>query len=494
MAAAALRGLMVLLLVVLTLLPAGCRGPGRVQAPESPAATSRPSGRLQEVAPPGAVRQLQERLAQRQPALSILAPATDSLLPAGPWELVIRVRDWPLVQLGERDWGPHLVVQLDDREPIRIAAPEDGPLHIPMPALSPGSHRLTAYAASPWGEAMKTPGSMAQIRLHRVAANPIGLPEPGSPQLIPVHATRSTEGEPALIDWLLLDSPLQHLREGDERWRLRLTVNGDSFLLDQNVPLWLRGLRSGSNAVLLELVDRGGQPLNPPFNSIVQEVVLEPGPPSDWQRGNLAPEDLERWLGLARPPVAAAVTAADAPEQPLEAPQEPPGVPSEPPADSAVDSRMDSAMDSVAEAEPDQPGESPPPLRASEPVDAPPAIALQEEEATPPEESSERQPQALDAIAPSTAIGPETTDAPSPDASGSAGGATPSPEVEASEKEHEEPAAHQEEPGAIGAPLPADGPGDAAPVRARDLVNADGSLIKPAGRGLLDRLRARFAG
>ena len=42
--------------------------------------------------------------------------------------------------------------------------------------------------------------------------------------------------EPVLIDWLLLDAPLQHLRDDDARWRLRVSVNGDSFLVDRQTP------------------------------------------------------------------------------------------------------------------------------------------------------------------------------------------------------------------------------------------------------------------
>jgi len=40
-----------------------------------------------------------------------------------------------------------------------------------------------------------------------------------------------------LIDWLLLDAPLQNLRGDDARWRLRISVNGDSFLVDRQTPL-----------------------------------------------------------------------------------------------------------------------------------------------------------------------------------------------------------------------------------------------------------------
>lgn len=468
MVAAAIRGLTVLLVLVLTWLPAGCQASGSRQPPAAVVAPSRPTGRLQEVAPPATVLELQERLAQHQPRVTILSPPTDSLLPPGPWELVIALEDWPQVQMGTGDWGPHLVVQLDREAPLRLVATEGSPLHIPMAALSPGSHRLTAYAARPWGEAVKDPGASAQIRLHRVAVEPLGLPESGSPQLIPVSTTRASEGQPALIDWLLLEAPLQHLREGDESWRLRITVNGDSFLVDQNLPLWLKGLRSGSNAVVLELLDRLGAPLNPPFNSIVQELVLDPGPPMGWQRSGLSEDELNEWLRLNQPtPPPAAPTAPPVPAPPLT---------NEP----ASPDRIDTPV----------PTDPAPLQEPSDPVDTPRAASVPQESA-PRLERSPMEPPA--AGPPSVSAPPQATAAPSG--------------IEPNERREVDRSATVAEPGTEAStetqesplpPSPSTSPPTAAglpnPLRARDLVNPDGSLVDQQPRGLLDRLRARFAG
>lgn len=110
---------------------------------------------------------------------------------------------------------------------------------------------------------MKSPGAWDQVRVNRVAANPLATPQLGTPQLIGVSTADLAGREPVLLDWLLLDAPLQGLRNNDGSWRLRVTVNGDSFLVDQNSPLWLKGWHSGSNSVLMELVDGRGAPLNP---------------------------------------------------------------------------------------------------------------------------------------------------------------------------------------------------------------------------------------
>jgi len=304
--------------------------PGREVLP----AGARAAKGLQEVAPPPASQQLREALASRNPRIAIETPAAGSLLPDGPWILRLRAEDWPLVDAGSLGLGPHLVVQLDDESPRRLTSTE-----VTMPPLAAGSHRLTVYAAWPWGEAVKDPGAWRQIRIHRVAANPLSLPAQGSPQLLGVSPSEPTATEPVLVDWLLIDTPLQNLRDDDASWRLRISVNGDSFLVDRQTPLWLKGWRAGSNALQLELVDPRGEPLNPPFNSLVREVRLDADAVRPaWLGARLTASELARLLGEAPPepepvqePVVGEPEATEAPNH--EQQEEPDPVPAPPAGD-----------------------------------------------------------------------------------------------------------------------------------------------------------------
>lgn len=293
-------------------------------APAAPTLGGVGAERLREVAPPGAVQQLRSALAERQPRLRILSPAAEAVLPAGAWTLRMQVEDWPLVDGGALGLGPHLLVAIDDGAPLPLTSTEAS-----LPELSPGSHRLTVMAARPWGEVVKSPGAMAQIRLHRTAANPLAQPGPGTAQLLAV-SPGAAAAEPLLLDWLLIDSPLQHLRDDDALWRLRVTVNGDSFLVDRQTPLWLRGWRPGGNALQLELLDGRGEPLNPPFNSLVREVRLDPSlPRPSWQGPLLSPADLAILLGEA-PPAVETEELQDTSPAPTPAPPPPPEPPAQP--------------------------------------------------------------------------------------------------------------------------------------------------------------------
>ena len=358
--------LLAVLLVAALMLLAGCNqvGTSRSSGPApAPLPVQGPSGRLQEVAPPAAVQQIQAALAERQPQVSIQIPRDGSDLPAGPVKLQVQVRDWPLVDAGVLGLGPHLVVQVDDLAPQRLTTSRSGQfptrLDAELPPLGPGSHRLTAYAAKPWGEVVKSPGAWDQVRVNRVAANPLATPQLGTPQLIGVSTADLVGREPVLLDWLLIDAPLQGLRDNDGSWRLRVTVNGDSFLVDQNSPLWLKGWHSGSNSVLMELVDGRGAPLNPPFNTLVSEVTINSSSPTpSWQRGHLNASELAQLLGEEPATLAAPEPEPEpVPEAPVEAIEISPTPASEP----------QSPPEPEASPEPESPAE-PEPLIEPEPL------------------------------------------------------------------------------------------------------------------------------
>ena len=491
------------------------------------AGTNGTTGRIQEVAPPAAVQQLNAALAPRQPRLTILEPADGALLPDGPWTLRLQVEDWPLVDAGPLGLGPHLLVQLDDGLPTPLVDTT-----LTLPSLTPGSHRLTVMAARPSGEVLKRPGAFQQIRLHRVAPNPLSLPAPGSPQLLPVSPLGASPGDPVLVDWLLIDAPLQNLRADDARWRLRVSVNGDSFLVDQQMPLWLKGWRPGSNALLLELVDGRGEPLNPPFNSSVREVILRGGASRPaWLGGRLSEADLARLLGEAGPEIAPAPLPAVA-EMPATASPEPPAAatpmpepepataeptdpePATPAATTALSPNSAEPMPAAPIAAPEvdsglpaEPAGSPPQPSA---VSLAPAGAAVEARPTSREQAAAPAPSPAPAAAvPAPLLPPggqsvshsPPTQATPPRTSPTASTAEPasSTAVAPPEAPDASPPATATTPRppttAPGAPPPSGErePEGASPRRsAREEVNSDGTLIRPARRSPLEALRARL--
>ncbi|MBU6251508.1 MAG: hypothetical protein KGO47_10165, partial [Cyanobacteria bacterium REEB417] len=118
------RALVAVVLSLILLATTACGRQGGGAAPAAKAALAgqangiqAPSGSLQEVAPPGAVQQLNANLNERAPRLEVLAPADNTVLPEGPWTLKLKLQDWPITDAGPLGLGPHVVVQLDDAAP-----------------------------------------------------------------------------------------------------------------------------------------------------------------------------------------------------------------------------------------------------------------------------------------------------------------------------------------------------------------------------------------
>ena len=431
----------------------------QVPAPTPMGASARVgSPHLQEVSPPVAVDQFKDAVGEKLPQVEILEPANGAMVANGTWTLRVKVSDWPLIDGGSLGLGPHLLAILDGEPPRVLTATQTE-----MPPLSLGSHRLTVVAAWPWGEVIKSHGAFDQIRVHRAAANPLVVPAPGSAQLLVTSPNSNSGkiGQPVLVDWLLIDAPLQNLRQDDASWRLRITVNGESFLVDQQTPLWLNGWRSGANTLLWELVDGRGEALNPPFNSIVSELNIEDSRDSKmpWLRGRMNADELAILLGNAPP--------ANLPSLLQEQDQ--------------TDNEMQKAD---LELLPERPAEEVPSRKS--PGDPGQRLEDPEPDRGPdPADSIERMPSDVEAMTPGApsleSLLPEPLSV------------VPSePEAPLAEASSMTPSAELRERNRAATSLPDTAPGsqdrkDVLPP-ARELVNPDGTMIRPPSEGFLARL------
>lgn len=265
--------------------------------------TQNPSGRLREVEPPGAVQQLHQALAKHHPQLSLISPLDGSQLKGGPLNLELKIEDWPLANDRELGLGAHVAIQIDDQAPVRISERNGNRITLELSPLSPGSHRFTAYAAYPWGEAVKTPGASLHWAVDQLRPLMGTQPKRDAPWLAMVSPAELGGDSPLLLDWLVWNAPLQNLRAGDARWRLRITVNEDSFVVDQQDALWLQGIdnRKGINTVQMELLNGIGESLEPMFNNQLRVVPKRQNPKPIWLQSSLNDSELARLLGETKP-------------------------------------------------------------------------------------------------------------------------------------------------------------------------------------------------
>ena len=264
------------------------------------------AGVLQEVAPPGASQEIKRQLSNRRPQLTLVSPKAGSINNASALELMLGIEDWPVSRDPVLGIGPHIALQVDDRPLIRIDQLADGMARIQLDDLTPGSHRFAAWAAYPWGEAVKSTGASLHGELHQWQRLEGTQPRSDEPWLVPVPMAQGSNQQPLLLDWLLWNAPLQNLKEGDARWRIRVTLDGDSFLADHLDAMWLRGKSSKGGATLqLELLDARGEPLQPVFNNRLLRMDPANGIRPVWLKERIEERELLQLSGEPAPPEAA---------------------------------------------------------------------------------------------------------------------------------------------------------------------------------------------
>jgi hypothetical protein len=236
-------------------------------------------GRLSEVAPPTTIRQLRQALEAYQPQVKILSPRPDEVLQDTEVAVRLRVQDLPVFRDEALELGPHLQVVLDN-QPVKDVYDVSEPLT--LKDLAPGTHTLRVFAARPWHESFKNEGAFAQTTFHIFTKTPENNPDPTQPLLTYGYPEGSTGAEPILLDFYLTNAPLHLVAQEDAEdeiadWKIRCTINGESFIFDRWQPIYLKGLNPGKNWVQLELLNETGKPLPNAFNNTVRLITYEPG-------------------------------------------------------------------------------------------------------------------------------------------------------------------------------------------------------------------------
>ncbi|MFB8789450.1 MAG: hypothetical protein U7123_11505 [Potamolinea sp.] len=266
---------------ILTVGMVGCGGDS-IETPQlsnaENAAKTKIAGQLSEVAPPKVIQQLSQSLEAYQPQVTILSPSPDEVFQDTKVSAKLQVQDLPIFQDPELGMGPHLEVILDN-QPYTMVYDLNQPLV--FPDLEPGTHTLRVFASSPWHESFKNEGAYAQTTFHIFTKTTDNNPDPAQPLLTYSRPTGSYGAEPIMLDFYLTNAPLHLVAQENPEdeiadWRIRATVNGESFVLDRWQPVYLKGFKPGKNWVKLEFLDEQGNPVKNVFNNTVRLINYEP--------------------------------------------------------------------------------------------------------------------------------------------------------------------------------------------------------------------------
>ncbi|MEM9006482.1 MAG: hypothetical protein AAGE59_23525, partial [Cyanobacteria bacterium P01_F01_bin.86] len=318
------RRTIAVLLVVLALGLTSCGGdrntPAILLEDENTSTTNPLIGSLAEVSPPERIQQLKPYLDVYEPQVRIISPRDSALLKDTTVAVELQVRDFPIYKDVDLDFGPHLHLFLDD-QPYQAIYDIEEP--IVFTDLAPGTHTLRVVAARPWDESFKSDGAYDQVTFSVFTASPQNDPDESQPLLTYGQPQGSYGAEPIMLDFYLKNAPLHLVAESDEAiadWRIRCTVNGESFLFDRWQPIYLKGFQPGKNWLKLEIVDENGDLIDNAFNTGIRVIEYTPGGKdglSQLVRGEIP---LSRTMGLVDPnyvPPASVVEEEPEPETPV---------------------------------------------------------------------------------------------------------------------------------------------------------------------------------
>ncbi|NJN06612.1 MAG: hypothetical protein HC815_00950 [Richelia sp. RM1_1_1] len=255
------------------------------------------SRKFSEVAPPEVIQELRQTLEVYQPQVKILNPQPEEVLQEDKLQVKLQVKDLPIFKNAKYGLGSHLKVILDNQPELEVYNLSQ-PLE--LVDLSPGTHTLRVFASRPWHESFKNEGAYAQTKFHVFTKSDDNNPDSNLPILTYNHPQGSYGAEPILLDFYLTNAPLHLLAQDNPDsaiadWRIRCTINGESFIIDRWQSLYLKGFNTGKNWVKLEFLDNQGNPVKNIFNSTVRVINYESKGKDTLAkivRGELASEDL----------------------------------------------------------------------------------------------------------------------------------------------------------------------------------------------------------
>jgi hypothetical protein len=228
---------------------------------------------ISEVSPPITIQQL--RAEDTAPKIKILSPKADETVSEPTVTVRLQVENFKPFKDPNLGLGPYLNLSVDD---LRSQFIYDANAPIELENLKPGTHVLRVFANHPWGESYKNPEAYAQVSFNVLTASTGSTWDPQQPLLTYNQPAGAYGAEPILLDYYLSTSKSPTLDDSllQDNLQVRVTVNGQSFKTDRWLPLYLKGFRSGTNWIRLELLDRQDQPLKGPFSEITQAFEFQP--------------------------------------------------------------------------------------------------------------------------------------------------------------------------------------------------------------------------
>jgi hypothetical protein len=142
--------------------------------------------------------------------------------------------------------------------------------------MAPGHHVVLSFLSRSYHESLKHLGAY-DLRVVTAGTatdttgNSFNVKAPTLFYSRPKDTYAGADAKKIMLDFYLVNTMLSP--NGN---KVRATINGTEFMLDQWVPYMMEGLPAGQATIKLELVDSGGTLIPGPYNSVTRNITVQP--------------------------------------------------------------------------------------------------------------------------------------------------------------------------------------------------------------------------
>ncbi|MDT0678540.1 hypothetical protein [Autumnicola musiva] len=140
--------------------------------------------------------------------------------------------------------------------------------------LSEGTHHIVAFLSRSYHESVKNENSFVyktiQIGSEKEDETRVDMEKPTLIYSRPKGEYSRSDTENLLLDFFLLNTELS--KNGN---KVKATINGIEFLIDEWAPYVIKGLPKGEVSIRLELIDKEGNKIKGAYNDVTRIVTLK---------------------------------------------------------------------------------------------------------------------------------------------------------------------------------------------------------------------------
>ncbi len=211
--------------------------------------------------------------------MQLRSPIANSTLPSGEVPFNYQVTNF---QLTKMSGGPQMARMANSKQGQHIHNIVDNEPYTAhyetsfRKPLADGQHAVLSFLSRSYHESLKHRGAYDLRIINVGSATPTGAPiiDVNAPNLFysrPKDTYTGADARRIMLDFYLVNTTLE---PGGNR--VRATINGTEFMLDNWLPYQMEGLPAGENTVKLELIDGSGNLLPGAFNSVTRTFTVAP--------------------------------------------------------------------------------------------------------------------------------------------------------------------------------------------------------------------------